>query len=59
VRSAVGGAALSAPYIMTVEVCTTPGSRATPETVAVCPLPSVTSIMNGPGPAPEAAIQYP
>ena len=38
---------LPAPYIYTVELCTTPGSSFTPPTVAVCPWSSVIATVTG------------
>jgi hypothetical protein len=46
-----------APYIQVPVDCTAPGLSVMPETVTWCPWVSVSRTVNGPGPAPEAAIQ--
>jgi hypothetical protein len=56
--AAPGGAVpLPAPYIQVPVDCTVPGLSVMPATVTWWPCVSVTRTVNGPGPAPDAAIQ--
>jgi hypothetical protein len=55
--AATGAAAAPAPYISVPVSWTVPGASAMPGTVAWWPAVSVSLTVNGPGPAPDAAIQ--
>src|ERR1700685_2347786 len=52
-----GTGAAPGPYIQVTVGCTTPGLSMIPETVTWCPWVSVSRTVNGPGPAPDGAIQ--
>ena len=53
----VGAGPAPAPYIQVAVDWTAPGLSVIPETVTWCPWVSVSRTVNGPGPAPDAAIQ--